>query len=99
MSENKINTADVEKSSEVVNTTESTQKAAVSTKVTDKPKKVKKPNELLKVFTNGIIKDNALLVMLLGLCPLFPSTIKLVDWSNRILIPFVNSLKKNIFWF
>lgn len=74
MSENKINTADVEKSSEVVNTTESTQKTAVSTKVTDKPKKVKKPNELLKVFTNGIIKDNALLVMLLGLCPLFPST-------------------------
>lgn len=34
----------------------------------------KKENVLLKVFTNGIIKENPVLVMLLGLCPVLPAT-------------------------
>lgn len=51
----------------------------INTKVSDSEKSIKENkkksnNDYLKIFTNGIIKDNALLVMLLGLCPLFPST-------------------------
>lgn len=46
----------------------------VKTSVKDDAGKKLRKAERMKAFTAGIIRENPLLVMLLGLCPVFPST-------------------------
>lgn len=47
---------------------------------TEQTKKVKKEHsKAFNVFTSGILKDNPVLVMLLGLCPVIPATTSIIN--------------------